>query len=409
MNSQLFPVPRNEKERLKALYQYDLLDTLSEKEYDFITNMATQICNTQASLITLLDEKRQYVKSSYGFEIKETPRELSFCNYTILDRDKVNEVPDLRLDDRYNSNPLVTGDPHAVFYAGAPLVTPEGFVLGSICVLHPESKILTKEQKEALKALALQTITTMELRKKNKDLKLTQQKLKKTNKSLKELINLVSHDMKTPLANITMLSKGFRGNYKSILDKNSNGYIELIEQSATGLIDFIDQMVKKSTKKENNGYSVKPVNTLNILNKVIQLLAPPDDITIKTEGYVPSLHIDKIDLQQVFQNLITNAIKYNDKPRGVINIISESDNKYHYFHFSDNGSGIESSNLEKIFKDQQTLDKTDRYGNKGTGFGLAKVKSIIESFGGNISVSSTLDKGTDFKISIPLYDKKMPI
>ena len=409
MNSQLFPVPRNEKERLKALYQYDLLDTLSEKEYDFITNMATQICNTQASLITLLDEKRQYVKSSYGFEIKETPRELSFCNYTILDRDKVNEVPDLRLDDRYNSNPLVTGDPHAVFYAGAPLVTPEGFVLGSICVLHPESKILTKEQKEALKALALQTITTMELRKKNKDLKLTQQKLKKTNKSLKELINLVSHDMKTPLANITMLSKGFRGNYKSILDKNSNGYIELIEQSATGLIDFIDQMVKKSTKKENNGYSVKPVNTLNILNKVIQLLAPPDDITIKTEGHFPSLHIDKIDLQQVFQNLITNAIKYNDKPRGVINIISESDNKYHYFHFSDNGSGIESSNLEKIFKDQQTLDKTDRYGNKGTGFGLAKVKSIIESFGGNISVSSTLDKGTDFKISIPLYDKKMPI
>ena len=408
MNSQLFPVPRNEKERLKALYQYDLLDTLSEKEYDFITNMATQICNTQASLITLLDEKRQYVKSSYGFEIKETPRELSFCNYTILDRDKVNEVPDLRLDDRYNSNPLVTGDPHAVFYAGAPLVTPEGFVLGSICVLHPESKILTKEQKEALKALALQTITTMELRKKNKDLKLTQQKLKKTNKSLKELINLVSHDMKTPLANITMLSKGFRGNYKSILDKNSNGYIELIEQSATGLIDFIDQMVKKSTKKENNGYSVKPVNTLNILNKVIQLLAPPDDITIKTEGHFPSLHIDKIDLQQVFQNLITNAIKYNDKPRGVINIISESDNKYHYFNFSDNGSGIESSNLEKIFKDQQTLDKTDRYGNKGTGFGLAKVKSIIESFGGNISVSSTLDKGTDFKISIPLYDKKMP-
>lgn len=408
MNSQLFPVPQNEKERLKALYQYDLLDTLSEKEYDFITNMATQICNTQASLITLLDEKRQYVKSGYGFEIKETPRELSFCNYTILDPDNVNVVPDLRLDDRYNSNPLVTGDPHAVFYAGAPLVTPEGFVLGSICVLHPESKVLTEEQQEALKALALQTITTMELRKKNKDLKVTQQKLKKTNKSLKELIKLVSHDMKTPLANITMLSKGFRGNYKNILDKNSNGYIELIEQSATGLIDFIDQMVKKSTKKENNGYSVKPVNTLSILNKVIQLLAPPEDITIKTEGHFPSLHIDKIDLQQVFQNLITNAIKYNDKPRGLINIISESDNKYHYFHFSDNGSGIESSNLEKIFKDQQTLDKTDRYGNKGTGIGLAKVKSIIESFGGNISVSSTLDKGTDFKISIPLYDKKMP-
>ena len=407
MNSQLFPVPLNEKARLKALYQYDLLDSLSEKEYDFITNMATQICNTQASLITLLDEKKQYVKSSCGFEIKETPRELSFCNYTILDPNKVNEVPDLRLDDRYNSNPIVTGDPHAVFYAGAPLVTPEGFVLGSICVLDPESKVLTTEQQEALKALALQTITTMELRKKNKDLKLTQQKLKKTNKSLKELIKLVSHDMKTPLANITMLSKGFRGTYKNILDKNSNGYIELIEQSATGLIDFIDQMVKKSTKNENNVYAGKPVNTLNILNKVVRLLAPPRDMTINIQGEFPNLTVDKIELQQVFQNLITNAIKYNDKPKGVINIISESDNKYHYFHVRDNGSGIESFNLEKIFKNHQTLNKTDRYGNKGTGIGLAKVKSIIESIGGNIFVSSTLSKGTDFKISIPLSSKKV--
>ncbi|HET7117190.1 MAG TPA: GAF domain-containing sensor histidine kinase [Hanamia sp.] len=408
MNSQLFPVPLNEKARLKALYQYDLLNSLAEKEYDFITKMATQICNTQASLITLLDEKRQYIKSSFGFEIKETPRELSFCNYTILDPNKVNEVPDLRLDDRYNSNPLVKGDPHAVFYAGAPLVNPEGFVLGSICVLDPESKVLTTEQQGALKSLALQTITTMELRKKNKDLKLTQQKLKKTNKSLKELIKLVSHDMKTPLANITMLSKGFRGTYKNILDKNSDGYIELIEQSATGLIDFIDQMVKKSTKNENSTYTGKPVNTLNVLKKVIQLLAPQEDITINIKGNFPNLNIDKIDLQQVFQNLITNAIKYNDKPRGVIKIISESDNKYHYFHVIDNGTGIENSDLEKIFKNHQTLDKTDRYGNKGTGIGLAKVKSIIEANGGNISVSSSLNKGTDFKISIPQYSKKLP-
>jgi len=407
MNSKLFPVALNEKARLKALYQYDLLDSSPEKEYDFITKMAAQICNTQASLITLLDEKRQYVKSGFGFEIKETPRELSFCNYTILDPDNVNVVPDLRLDDRYNSNPLVTGDPHAVFYAGAPLVTPEGFVLGSICVLHPESKMLTPEQQDVLKALARQTITAMELRKKNKYLNLTQQKLKKSNKNLKELIKLVSHDMKTPLANITMLSKGFRGTYKNILDKNSDGYIELIEQSATGLISFIDQMVKKSTKKENNSYSGKPINTLYILKKVIQLLAPPEDITINIKGNFPNLNMDKIDLQQVFQNLITNAIKYNDKPRGIINIISESDNKYYYFHVSDNGTGIANSDLEKIFKNKQTLGKTDRYGNKGTGIGLAKVKSIIEATGGNISVSSILNKGTDFKISIPKYSKKI--
>lgn len=407
MKTYKFPVPSNEKDRLKALYKYELLDTLSEKEYDLITNMASQICNTQASLITLLDEERQFVKSSFGFEIRETPRELSFCNYTILDPDNVNEVPDLRLDERYNSNPLVTGEPHAVFYAGAPLVTPDGFVLGSICVLHPESKTLTIEQQDALKALSIQTITTMELRKKNKDLQLTQEKLKKANKSLKEYVKLISHDMKTPLANITMLSKGFKGCYKEILDEHSTGYIQLIEDSATELISFIDQMLK-STNKKTNAYSWgKTVNTLNILNKVIHLVAPPEDIEINIKGNFPNLHFDEIAIQQVFQNLITNAIKYNDKPKGIINIFSESDNKFHYFHFSDNGSGIADSDLGKIFKKQQTLGKTDRYGNKGTGIGLAKIKNLIESMGGNISVASRLHSGTDFKICIPQHQNKL--
>ena len=404
MKSTFFPVPSNEKNRLKALYQYDLLDSLSEKEYDFITNIATQICNTQASLITLLDEKRQFVKSSFGFEIRETPRELSFCNYTILDPHNVNEVPDLRRDARYNSNPLVTGDPHAVFYAGAPLVTPEGFVLGSICVLHPESKKLTKDQQDALKALAQQVIIIIELRKKNKDLKLVQQKLKSTNRSLKEFTKLVSHDMKTPLANITMLSKGFRGNYKNILDKSADGYIELIQKSATELIAFIDLMFKNSNKKVRKKAEEKVVNTRKVLNKVIGLLAPPKDIEIIIKGNFPKVPVNEIALQQVFQNLITNAIKYNDKPKGVINILADRDQEYHYFYFSDNGSGIEEKDLEKIFHKQQTLDKTDRYGNKGTGIGLAQVKQIIESAGGNISVASTLNEGTDFKITLPQYN-----
>ncbi|MGG9970564.1 sensor histidine kinase [Ferruginibacter sp. SUN002] len=399
-----YPIPANEAGRLKALYQYELLDTFSEKEYDFITKMASQICNTPASLITLIDENRQFVKSFFGFELRETPREISFCNYTILDPHNVNVVPDLRLDDRYNTNPLVTGEPNAVFYAGAPLVTPQGFVLGSICVLGAERKELTEEQKEALKALAQQTITTMELRKKNKDLKTAKEKLKKVNHKLNEYVKIVSHDMKTPLANITMLSKGFRRNFKEVLNEHSEAYIELIENSASGLIDFINDMFAKTKKKSHDIDENKKVDTLSILKKVITLVAPTEDIKINIKGSFPTMPIDEIALQQVFQNLITNAIKYNDKPKGIIEIIADSDHRYHYFHISDNGSGIASNDLNKIFNDQQTLDKTDRYGNKGTGIGLAKVKNIVESFGGNISVASELSKGTAFKVCIPLYD-----
>ncbi len=403
MNTMAFPVPENELLRVKALNEYDILNTFTEKDYDFLTQMASHICHTPVSLITLLGAEKQFVKSSFGFEVPEMPREMSFCNYTILHADKVNVVSDLRLDDRYSGNPLVLGEPHAVFYAGAPLVTPEGFVLGSICVLDAVAKELSPEQEEALKALARQTINTMELRRKNNDLNKAKDKLNKTNEKLNEYVKMVSHDIKTPLANITMLSKGFKGKYRDILDKEAEGYIQLIQESAVGLVVFIDDMLEKTKKEIDNDAVIVPVNTRELLDKVIKFLAPTRDIEIKLEGEFPKLSVDELSLQQVFQNLITNAIKYNDKEKAQINILAENDSQYHYFHVADNGCGMAPGDLDIIFLQQQTLNKTDRFGNKGTGIGLSKVKNIVDSFGGNISVVSELNKGTEFKICIPMY------
>lgn len=405
MKTRSFPVPANEQARLKALYDYQVLDTFTEKEYDFITRIASQICNTPVALITLLDKKRQWVKSRFGFDITEIPREISFCNYTILDADHVNVVPDLRLDKRYMSNPLVSSEPNAVFYAGAPLVTPEGFVLGSICVLDTQSKTLSQDQQESLKALAKQIITTMELKKKNHDLQQTQDRLQETNRNLKDFARLVSHDVKTPLANITILSRGFRNNYESMLDPESIEHLQLIESSSLELIDFVNRLLKKSETIES-GQPRKSINSLLVLKKTIQFVAPPDDIKITIRGSFPDLPIDETALQQVFQNLITNAIKYNDKRKGRIIIQSNRDKKYHFFQVSDNGSGIAKTNLKKIFANQ-TLSKTDRYGNRGTGMGLATVKSILESVGGNISVDSTPKVGTHFTIAIPLQQNRL--
>ncbi|MBA4168733.1 MAG: GAF domain-containing protein, partial [Chitinophagaceae bacterium] len=128
MNQRSYPVPTNEQKRLRALRQYQLLDTVTEEEYDRITKIAAGICNVPVSMMTLLDDERQWFKSTFGFAIRETPRELAFCNYTILDAEKVLMVEDLRSDVRFSNNPLVQQDPHVVFYAGAPLVTPQGYV-----------------------------------------------------------------------------------------------------------------------------------------------------------------------------------------------------------------------------------------------------------------------------------------
>jgi len=396
-----YPLPINEKKRLQALYDYAILDTVSEKEYDAITKIAAQICNVPASLITFLDKDRQWFKSNLGIDIKQTPRELSFCNYTIMDPDRVLVVPDLRADERFYQNPLVTDKPNAVFYAGAPLITPGGYVLGSICVLDAKVNNLTAEQQEALQGLAQQVTARLELQKNLQRLSITQEKLKTVNKSLKNFAHIVSHDMKTPLANILLVSRSFKKIYEERLDENAGQFLDLIDRSAKELLAFIDDILLQSEKiSKSQGCSDK-TDSHAVLNRVIDLVAAPESIAIRLSGEFPTVNMNKTALQQVFQNLITNAIKYNDKEKGEIDIFCVSDDNFHYFHFADNGSGIEAKDLDKIFKKRQTLNKMDRFGNKGTGMGLAVIKDILETNGGKIMVTSEKDTGSVFKICIP--------
>ena len=151
-------LPAKEKERLLALKGYGLMDSKTEKEFDRITELASLVCESPISLITLLDENRQWFKSKLGIPEAETPRALAFCQYTILNPG-ILEIEDASKDDRFKDNPLVTGEQQVRFYAGCPLIDPDGHALGSLCVLSPDPKVLTTAQKKALCLLADQTMT----------------------------------------------------------------------------------------------------------------------------------------------------------------------------------------------------------------------------------------------------------
>jgi class 3 adenylate cyclase len=158
-----------ERDRLAALYQYQVLDTEPEDAYDRIVNIASYISGSPISLITLIDEERQWFKANKGFGLSETSRDISFCNHAI-ENDNVMEVENALEDVRFQNNPLVTGDTEIRFYAGAPLVTPEGHRLGTLCVIDREPRQLTGEQKQILESLSQQVIAQMELSKKQRQL-----------------------------------------------------------------------------------------------------------------------------------------------------------------------------------------------------------------------------------------------
>jgi GAF domain-containing protein len=179
----LSPKPKDEKQRLKVLWQYDVLDTVPEEVFDDLTDLAAHICEAPIALISLIDEDRQWFKSKIGVTISETSRDISFCAHAILNNDLLI-IPDATQDERFKNNPLVTSAPKIRFYAGAPLVTPDGHALGTLCVMDNMPRTLRSEQQQALRVLARHVVTQLELRRHARELAAAREHTHKTRAEL---------------------------------------------------------------------------------------------------------------------------------------------------------------------------------------------------------------------------------
>ena len=164
------PLTPDEEKRLSTLRLYQVLDTAGEKVFDDLTLLASQICQTPISLVSLVDEDRQWFKSRQGLDTTETPRAMAFCAHTIQTEDLM-VVEDAQKDERFADNPLVTGDPKIRFYAGAPLQVENGESLGSLCVIDRVPRTLDEQQRRALEILRDAVIAQLELRRAVTDLR----------------------------------------------------------------------------------------------------------------------------------------------------------------------------------------------------------------------------------------------
>jgi signal transduction histidine kinase len=401
-----FPVPENETERLAALASYNLLDTIPEDAFEELTLLASQICQTPVALISLLDDKRQWFKSIIGADILETPKEFAFCAHTIVETTDIMVVNDARRDHRFAENPLVTGDPNIVFYAGVPLINDEGFALGSLCVLDLQPKELSEEQIKSLKILARQVLTQMELRKKLQLLEKANEQLLETNTFIRKFATTAAHDIKNPLSSILLTSQALQMRLKNTGDDKSRNLVALTLNSSKRLLTLVDEMMAYSTAPALLLSGQQSLDLNKLLKNVVSLLDVPHNVTVNMPKIDHTLVCSSVALEQIFINLLTNAVRYNDKPQGVINILFREEHDRYSFKVTDNGIGIAAKDLDKIFEKDVTLNVTDRFNKKGNGLGLNTVKLLIDKLEGSIHAESKLGEGTTFIFSIK---KNLPV
>jgi GAF domain-containing protein len=170
------PLPKNEAERLRALRLFRIMDSGSEKAFDDLARLAAAICDTPISLISLIDEDRQWFKSRVGIDAMQTSRDIAFCSHALL-KDDVFVIEDATRDSRFALNPLVTSDPNIRFYAGAPLVLADGLALGTLCVIDRKPRQLTESQLDALTILRQAVVTQLELRRALEDFRVVESML----------------------------------------------------------------------------------------------------------------------------------------------------------------------------------------------------------------------------------------
>lgn len=394
-------IPSNEKQRIERLKSYNILDSLPEKEYDAITQIASHICDTPVALISFVDEERQWFKSHHGLPASEISRSLSFCSHAINEPDKILIVPDATKDKRFFDNPLATGSPYVIFYAGTPLKTPDGLTLGTLCVIDSKPREgLTKAQQDSLKALANQVMSQLELRKNNKELETANLEINRLNNQLEHFAYRLAHDLKSPVGGIKSLIDMINDEYlNDIKDPVFKKYLGLIDSRSIYMDTLINEILQY-TRVTNNKINYTEFSISETLQYIEDNCVMNIPTRLEMINCDHKVKLPKTGFTQIFQNLISNSKKFTDKSEVCITITFKEDRKKYFLSYEDNGPGIPEKYWKKAFVMFETLGNQSY---KNSGIGLATIKSVLERIGGTIRLTDKLVKesGVRFEIDIP--------
>lgn len=361
----------DEKARLEVLKSYEILDSPSDDDYNSITFLASEIFNAPISLISLVDEERQWFKSKIGLDISETERDISFCTHAIHTSDEVYVIEDARKNPMFQNNPLVTGKPDIVFYAGAPLVDSDGYVIGTLCIIDTKERSFSTQESQKLKILANQVMKLLDLRKKNNYLKIINNEksilLKEIQHRVKNNLQLISSLINLQISKISdpYLSASFNiclNRIMAISNIHQNIYLESARESVNFKIYLNDLL---------NSFEIAHSSTKNIQNEI-------EDIILGLDIAVP--------LSLITSEIITNTFKH---------AFSETQEKKIQILFQKKENGL----LEMIIEDNGLGFNTKEKWETSNSLGFEIIKTLTEQINGSITCISS-NNGTRFTIQI---------
>lgn len=393
----------NEKQRLDAIYQLDILDTPYEDEYDDIVKLASSICGTPISTITLVESSRQWFKAKVGLKDRETSRNVSFCAHAIAANTDLYEVEDATKSEIFFDNPLVTSDPNIRFYAGVPLVTANGLKLGTLCVIDNKPKQLTPEQVFALKVLGTQVMKLLELRiaykKVEKKRKAQQQQIEMQNK----IIAVIAHDVRSPLASLKTVVE--LANNQSLSAEEVRELTIMSEKQLDGTLELLSDLLQWGQVQllAQNEVEDLYINLSNVIDDKIKkfetslALKGNTLINAVTEGF--ELKANEGIIRFILRNLISNANKFTSN--GSITVSAVHDKGKAIIKVTDTGIGMTQEVIAKILETRSKYTSLGTNNEKGTGLGIMLTKDFIKQMNGELAFESEPGKGTTVMIQIP--------
>ncbi len=378
-----------ESDRLRKLYQMEVLDTPSERNFDEIVQLASQLTKTPISLITLLDTDRQWFKAKVGLDVDSSDRPSAVCNYTIQG-DSLFEVEDLRADKRFESNAMVKGGPKLRYYAGMPLITSDGYKLGALCVLDIKTHTpLSAEQSFALEVLARQAMAQIELRVRNRELAAT--------KAITDRIaRMVGEEFAEGPQLLRRLLKGFEGGDLSCADlagavQDLKQHLELGDDAYSKLLDWSRLQMALS------GEGQRECRLKDLLGACVGELEPVvktkrNAILTELGSGSDTVPVAPAALRFILRILLHNANKYTRDGRITVRYFttpgSLKASPRQYISVSDTGMGIPADWLDG-YKNGEGLPVRDgTEGEKGHGQSLLLVQQVLFQIGAKLHIES---------------------